>query len=305
MPTKFAAACGLALLASAASAQVPPDIAAQIRAGGQAMDPVASGALYTPLFANETYDDIVVTRDVSYGSDPQQKLDIYEPVSTEAPATVLVFVHGGGFTRGDKHGPFYPDNITAWAARGGGMIGVNVNYRLAPGSTYPGAAQDLAAAIAWIRANIAQHGGDPNRIVLVGHSAGANHVIDYIGHEASQGDEAFGVKGAVLISPNYASEMPAEPNGYYGADRDAQLRAAMIERLRKSGVPLFIAYAEFDPDPMRQTAQDMIDTLCAKPKTCPASIELSDHNHYTEGMAVGTDDISLTEPLLQWIEALR
>ncbi len=71
--------------------------------------------------------------------------------------------------------------------------------------------------------------------------------------------------------------------------------------LRKSNRPLFLAYAEYDPDPMRRTAENMIDTLCAKPKTCPTSIELPDHNHYTEGMAIGTDDISLTQPLLQWL----
>ncbi len=75
MTIKLAVACGLALLAASTSAQVPPDIADKIGAGGQAMDPAASSALYAPLFAGKTYDDIVVTRDVAYGSDSQQKLD--------------------------------------------------------------------------------------------------------------------------------------------------------------------------------------------------------------------------------------
>lgn len=304
MTRKLAAACGLALLSGSAAGQVPPDIAAQIREGGQAMDPLTSLALYAPLFAHETYADLTLTRDIAYGGDPLHTLDIYEPVSTEAPLTVLLFVHGGGFTRGDKSGDYYPDNITAWAARSGGMVGVNINYRLAPGTTYPGAAQDLAAAIAWVRANIAQHGGDPARIVLAGHSAGANHVIDYVGNEALQGDEVFGVKGAVLISPNYSAEMPAEPNVYYGTDRGVQLLEPVTARLRESNMKLFIAYAEYDPDSMRYTARDMIHTLCEARESCATSIELPDHNHYTEGMAIGSGDTSLSQPMLEWIEGL-
>ena len=149
MTGKLTAVCGIGLLAGAAAAQVPPDIAAKIRAAGQAMDPIAAGALYRPLFAHETYQGLTVTRDIAYGNDPLQKLDLYVPEGAKGPLPVLLFVHGGGFTRGDKHGEYYPDNITAWAARHR-MIGVNVDYRLAPGTTFPGATQDLAAAIAWV-----------------------------------------------------------------------------------------------------------------------------------------------------------
>ena len=299
MTVRLAAAFGIAMLASTASAQVPPDIAEKIRADGQAMDPIASSALYAPLFANETYAGITLTRDIGYGADPLQVLDLYVPNVANGPLPVLLFIHGGGFTRGDKHGSYYPDNITAWAARHG-MVGVNVNYRLAPGTMYPGAAQDLAASIAWVRANIAQHGGDPDRIMLFGHSAGANHVIDYLGHRELHGEEMQGVKGAVLLSPNYVF---GEPHVYYGSD--AQAASAAAARLRAAGVPLFVAYAQFDPDSMRRTTETLIADLCSLRETCPTSVELADHNHYTEGNAVATSDVSLTAPLLEWLQTLR
>jgi triacylglycerol lipase len=84
---------------------------------------------------------------------------------------VLVFVHGGGFTGGNRRtgdSPFY-DNIMLWALKNG-MVGVNMTYRLAPQSQWPAAQQDIASALAWVQDNIASHGGDPSRIVLMGHS---------------------------------------------------------------------------------------------------------------------------------------
>ena len=302
---KLAIAISAMVLASGAAAQVPPEIAAKVRAAGQAMDPSA-GALYAPIFAGKGQGDVTITRDVAYGDDPLQVLDLYVPrAAADKPRPVLLFVHGGGFTRGDKHGDFYPDNITAWAASHG-MVGVNINYRLAPANPWPAGAKDLAAAIAWTRANIARHGGDPDRIILWGHSAGANHVADYVGHKELHGAEAAGVKGAVLLSPFYAPEAGEQPHAYYGSDADVQAAGAAIDRLEASGVPLFLGYAQFDPEPMRQFALSAIGRLCRDGgRACPASVDLPDHNHFTEGMAVGTDDVSLSGPVLRWIEALR
>ncbi len=163
----FAAACGLTLFATAGYAQVPANIAEKVRATGQAMDPTI-GTLYAPLFPKEAWAGVTIQRDIAYGSDSLQKLDVFAPDSAKGKKlAVLLFVHGGGFTRGDKHGDFYPDNITLWAAKNG-MVGVNIDYRLSPKDPWPAGAKDLAAAIAWTEANIAQYGGDPNRIVLFG-----------------------------------------------------------------------------------------------------------------------------------------
>jgi len=300
LPTTGAA---LLALSAAASAQVPPTIAEQVRAAGQSMDP-GIGAAYEPLFPPSAWDGVTIERDIAYGPDPLHRLDIFAGEEGGAGKPVLLFVHGGGFTRGDKHGTFYPDNITLWAARQG-MVGVNINYRLAPAHAWPAAAQDLRAAIAWVRANIAEHGGDPERIVLWGHSAGANHVADYVAHHEQRGAEAAAVKGAVLLSPFYAPAPGAEPHAYYGSDAALQSAPQAIERLARAEIPLFLSYAEFDPQMMKDFGAELAVGLCSGGEgACARTIYLRDHNHFTEGMAVGTRDQSLTGPLLDWMRPL-
>ena len=293
-------AAGLVGLSTAAIAQVPPDIAAEIRSHGQSMNPALFLPLYEDDFGPEAWTGIEIERDVAYGSDPKQKLDVYVAEEHGTAAPVLLFVHGGGFVGGDKHGTYQPDNMTLWAARQG-MVGVNINYRLAPDNPWPAGAQDLAAAIAWTRANIARYGGDPDRIILWGHSAGANHVADYVGNPSVQGAELAGVRGAVLLSPNYPETPGEQPHAYYGSDRDLNSIAGTVRRLRASNVPIFLADAELDPDMMLATSRGLRDGLCATPGRCPRYLHLEDHNHFTEGWSVGTGDESLTGPLMQWI----
>ncbi|WP_404713863.1 alpha/beta hydrolase [Sphingomonas sp. MMS24-J13] len=298
-----AATAGLFAFGFAAMAQVPPDIAAKVRAAGQAMDP-SIGQLYAPLFAKEPWADVTVARDIRYGRDPLQKLDIYTPVGKSKQRPVLLFVHGGGFVRGDKHGAFYPDNITAWGAQNG-MIGVNIDYRLAPKDVWPTGARDIGSAIAWVHANIANYGGDPDRIIIWGHSAGANHVNDYIAHPELQGPEAEAVKGAVILSAFYAETPdPAKPNAYYGQD-PAQTATVAIEGLKRSSIPLFVANAEFDPEQFKVYMTRMRSELCKTPTRCPRHVYVKNSNHFSEGMAVGTADQTLTGPLLEWVKGLR
>jgi acetyl esterase/lipase len=299
----IAAACGFAVFAAASTAQVPINIAEKVRAAGQAMDPTI-GQLYAPMFPKEAWLGISIQRDIAYGSDGLQKLDVFTPEGAKGKKLpVLLFVHGGGFTRGDKHGDFYPDNITLWAARNG-MVGINIDYRLAPKDPWPAGVRDLASAIAWTKAHIASYGGDPNRIVLFGHSAGANHVADYAAHPEMRGAEASSVKGVIMLSPAYSTAAGARPNPYYGENADLGSATGQIKRLTDSPYPLFYGYAEFDPPPMKATATALLEGVCQTKSRCPKSVELKDSNHFSEGMAVGTPDQQLTGPLLQWIKAL-
>jgi triacylglycerol lipase len=303
-PGLIAAAWAFALLATASNAQVPANIAQKVRAAGQVLDPTI-GQLYAPMFPKAAWAGVSIQRDIAYGADRLQKLDVFTPDGAQGKRLpVLLFVHGGGFTRGDKHGAFYPDNITLWAAKNG-MVGVNIDYRLAPKDPWPAGVKDLASAIAWTKANISRYGGDPNRIVLFGHSAGANHVADYAAHPEVRGAEASSVKGVIMLSPAYSTAPGARPNPYYGQDADLGSAAGQITRLTASPYPLFYGYAQFDPKAMRATAAALIEGLCQTKSRCPKSVELKDSNHFSEGMAVGTPDRQLTGPLLQWIKALQ
>lgn len=111
-----------------------------------------------------------VGSDIAYGEGPRRKLDIYAPVARgDRPLPVIVFLYGGSWANGTREGYHF-------AARGlaaGGFLTVVPDYRLVPEVYFPGFVEDCAAAVKWTRAHARQYGADPDRIVLVGHSAGA------------------------------------------------------------------------------------------------------------------------------------
>ena len=111
----------------------------------------------------------LASRDQPFGEGPRRKLDVYVPAAAVENAPVLVFFYGGSWKSGSKDD--YAFVGQALAAQG--FITVLPDYRLYPETAFPGFLEDGAAAIAWVRDNIAAYGGDPRRIVLAGHSAGA------------------------------------------------------------------------------------------------------------------------------------
>ena len=120
---------------------MPPDIAAKIKEIGRGIDPPKTAAIYAPLQQKEPYAGVKVVRDLKYGPDARNALDVFMPESAAGPLPVFIFVHGGGFVAGNKRGPgnspFY-DNFMLWAAKNG-MVGVNATYRLAPANPWPAA----------------------------------------------------------------------------------------------------------------------------------------------------------------------
>ena len=143
----------------------------------------AFGALGVALLASAcsvlaTFDTLVpkdagstrVARAVPYGEGPRRMLDIYAPAGAHASALpVIVFFYGGSWATGDRR--YYSFVGRALAARG--FVTVIPDYRLVPEVTYPGFVEDGAAAVNWTASHIGDYGGDPRRIVLAGHSAGA------------------------------------------------------------------------------------------------------------------------------------
>jgi arylformamidase len=118
-------------------------------------------------------------RDVVYGTDNAQRLDLFTPDTKNFP--VVIFVHGGSLTGGDKADTDYGKVCDAFPAAGVGCV--NVNYRLLPAAAWPAPADDVASAIAWVHANIAARGGDPKQLFLLGHSSGAM-LVALIGADA-------------------------------------------------------------------------------------------------------------------------
>ncbi len=115
-----------------------------------------------------------VARDQPYGAGARQRLDVYAPPhGPRAPAPVAVFFYGGSWDSGRRQD--YGWVGRALASRG--FVAVIADYRLYPEVRYPGFLEDGAAAVRWASDNAARYGGDPHRIVLLGHSAGAYNAV--------------------------------------------------------------------------------------------------------------------------------
>ena len=105
--------------------------------------------------------------DLAYGADPKQKLDVYQPKHASG-APVFIFLHGGGFREGDRAQYGY----VARPFAGHGVVTVVASYRLLP-YVFPDQVDDTKLLLEWVFRHIAEYGGDPNRIYIGGHSAGA------------------------------------------------------------------------------------------------------------------------------------
>jgi arylformamidase len=201
-----------------------------------------------------------VTRDIPYaeidGLDPRfLSLDVYAPITGKGHP-VLVFVHGGGWRAGDKSGAGV-DPTKARHFVAAGWVLVSVNYRLSPPAKHPDHVRDVARAIAWVDDRIADHGGDRERIYLMGHSAGA-HLVALVATDARPLEAAgkkLGILDGVVLLDSAAYDMvrlvdelgnPAMTRLYenaFGADRAAWRDASPITHVAKDkGIPPFLIF---------------------------------------------------------------
>ena len=284
--------------------QLPPDVIAQLAGMGPEITPemvTATWALLKPFHDKVGYTAQKIDRDLAYGDHERQRLDVHAS-GDEAGAPVFLFVHGGGFTGGDKHVPGGPqyDHIGAWAVRNG-WVGVTITYRLAPGHTWPSGAQDVAAAVQWVRDNIASYGGDPSRVVVAGHSAGCVHVASYL---AGQGAGTLdGVRGAGLLSGFYeiadGSERGEPELSYFGGRPSAEVNT--LPGLLDSEVPLIFAIAERDPRFSQSQIAGLTAAWFARKGTVPHVIWSEGHNHISQIGSVGVDDLALGAQLARFV----
>ncbi len=284
----------------------PPDLAKGLAAIGRTIDPPATAALYAPLHGLPPYPGVRIARDIQYGPAERNRLDVFSAEPAAATARpVLLFVHGGGFVAGDKHTPGTPfhDNIGVWAARHG-LVGVTMTYRLAPQAPWPAGAEDVAAAVRWVRDNIGQYGGDPARIYLMGHSAGATHVSTYVAHPAIHGADGPALAGLILSSGIY--DLRTFPltderyRSYYGEDASLYAERSALPGLAQSALPVLLIHAELDPPPFVQQAEGLRDAL-SQAGSAPRFLGLAGHNHLSGSYSIGTADTAMSGAILAFI----
>ena len=299
------------LLSTTAWAQqspMPEDIAWKLIEIGRVVDPAKTAEIYAPLQQKEPYQGVKVERDVKYGPADRNLLDVFVPDTASSARLVLMFVHGGGFTSGNKRSPsstaFY-DNIMLWAAKNG-FVGVNMTYRLAPASPWPAGAEDIGAAVQWVADNIAARGGDAARIFLMGHSAGASHVAGYVSHPQFYKVKNGGLAGAIMVSGIYdLATWPvggAAETAYYGPDTSLYPERSAMKGLLTTDVPLMFAVPELDLSYFLQQFDLMKEATCKGAKGCARSFMLPQHSHMSEVYAINTDDTRLTDQILEFVK---
>ena len=186
-----------------------------------------------------------VHRDLTYGEDPRQAFDLYVP-SRPGPYPILMFVHGGSWASGDKDA--YAFAGKRFAAEG--YLTAVPSYRLAPEHAYPGFMEDMAAALAVTLKAAPQHGGDPERLFLMGHSAGAYNVVQLA--LAPEFLEAEGLTPAVIdavagLSGPY-DFLPLDPGAAQDAFGSAEDTAATqpVNRVQAGAPPMILVTGTAD-----------------------------------------------------------
>jgi triacylglycerol lipase len=299
--------------------ELDPAIAAKLRAVGTKPDVGEAAKIYQPLQQKAPKDGVKHTDDLAYGRDPLQKLDVYEPTThPAAPMPVLIYIHGGGFTGGDKNRPGTPvffANLGYWFGRHG-VVTVLADYRLAPKAKWPTGAKDMAGIVAWTHAHIGDYGGNPKRIFLMGESAGASHVAAYALEKRFQPLAGPGLAGAILFSglydpafetkaaPRFGMLGPGAPNeNYYGKDIGRYAMHATMEHLTGSPLPVLIIYNEFDPLIMQVEAGMLFGAMCDRYRECPSILWVPHHVHGSAMFTVNTPDEWMADRLLDFIRA--
>ncbi|MBB3221887.1 alpha/beta hydrolase [Pseudoduganella umbonata] len=284
-----------------------------IRAAGPVIDPAFAKNLYAPLLASAPRGGGIV-RDIAYGDDERHRLDVYLPLGAQGPAPVVIFLHGGGFIRGDKADR---EAVGHYFSRHG-VLAVLPNYRLGPRHRWPAGAEDVSSVLAWARTHVAAHGGDPGHIVLAGESAGAAHVAAATLVRRFHPAEGLNIAGAFLASGVYNAELEllaraqlniATPDprneAYFGTDFTAYRAMSTVALADAAPFPLAISYAELDPVQMQAQAGELFATLVTRHGFQPKISVVRNHNHLTQVYAINSGDNALAGPLLAFVRNPR
>lgn len=335
---------GAAALSGIAQAQVPPDIATKLIAIGRGVCVPETAELYAPLQPKPPYEGVKFTRDISFGSDPKNVLDLAEPEKGGGNRPVLIYLSGGAGNKqqGGPNGEAFYDNIMVWAVKNG-MVGVNMQRR--QGEAWDDPAKDVSLVVQWVNKNISQHKGNPKRVFAWSQSAGNIPLSTYVSHMEVWGPEGVGLKGVIFMSPPAFDILPVTPPPVQGAafaacgnpnggppaapaagrgrgpggpggpggrgggrgappDPATQLARSNLPGLTTSKLAIMISVAELDPPNIIGFAETLRDEL-KKANRNVTFVSYKDHSHISEVMSPDTADTSVTGPILKWMKSVK
>jgi arylformamidase len=209
--------------------------------------------------------------DVKYGSSPENKLDIYLPGETDSACPVYIGIHGGNWSHGFKEW----FGLGAGCLTRGKAIFVSIDYRLSGSAKFPAALDDCMLAISWVKQHISTLGGDPERIFIGGHSAGATLAAlsvlrrdrhDQFGLRENDIKGCFPFSGVYDFRKNQgypATPTDASIDAFLPSASDADA-ASPICHVEGNTTPFFVSSSEYDFPLMRAQAMPFFTALNAE-----------------------------------------
>lgn len=266
----------------------------------------------------EINNDMRIIRDIPYRNpapgDPElTALDVYRPLEGDG-LPVMVFIHGGSWRAGDKSWEgSKPEYFTSQ-----GFVFVSVNYRLSPEVQHPVHVQDVAHSIAWLHEHVAEYGGDPDRMFLLGHSSGA-HLAALVAtderylHEA--GADLSAIKGVIVLDGG-GYDIPKMVNSgelfakrryerAFGEKKSVWVDASPITHVApgKWIPPFLLVHAR-----KRDASREQAIALAGKLREAGVRAEMyhaANKNHLTVNSAIGDEGDETTAQIMAFIDSIQ
>jgi acetyl esterase/lipase len=264
------------------------------------VEPTLTGTLAqsAPPYDFKAFTDVAYYEGQGFNT-VKHRLDLFVPEGLK-DAPVLIFVHGGGWTSGDKH--LYSFIGRTFAQQG--LVTAVINYRLSPEVQHPAHIEDVARAFAWVYKNISQYGGNPEKIFVMGHSAGG-HLTALLALDEkylqAHGLTLTAIKGAIPISGVYdVSGMFTLYRTVFGADPQQRWDASPLAHVGSNKPPFFVIYAQFDL-PGLDTQGQQLFALLKQNHNETALFETPGKDHATIIASIGTPNDPTTEEILNFL----
>ena len=283
----------------------PELVAAIRRVTEQGIGRSATGPLYENQPRVYELDEIEVAANLSYGPHERHRLDVHTDRlrRSDTPMPVMMYFHGGGFVRGNREGS---RNVSDYFASLG-LVAVNATYRLAPEATWPDGANDIGAAVAWVKANIGEYGGDPNQVFVIAKSAGATHAATYAFRPDVLEPGTPAAAGVIMISGTYAEDPDNTNEGrvaYFGEDRSRWPEFATIGNVQRVDIPVMFTISEYDGARGQASLAGIAQEITEKQGRLPRIVQLMGHNHFSPNPSIGTQDTQLSAAILQFVRSV-